>query len=205
MLIVSGSAGADDTIQPGTSEGENDAAQEIPQLLLAPESEQLVLNNLLRSNSWTRRAIAVMRLERYGCNESLALLLSLLNDADWQVRSFAIRALARRGINQQQQWFQTESNPRVLRTALRHRYSIGWDWFEPGVRQLAAESDLEQKMLAVELGAASDDPKLKELAKETARTIILRMDRGEAGSLSPRLSEVTGAYNYLRRLRWQLW
>ncbi len=181
------------------------ADDETLHLNLAPESEQVVLKKLMQSGSWTRRAVAAMRLERYGCAESQALLTLLLDDSDWRVRVFAIRSLGNRRIPAGENWFETESNPRVLRAALRYRYPVTWDWFEPGVRSLAIESDLEQKMLAVELGAAGDDPGLKQLANETARTIILRMDRTEAGSLSPRLAIVTGGYNYLRPLRWQQW
>jgi hypothetical protein len=74
-----------------------------------------------------------------------------------------------------------------------------------GVRFLARSRDLEDMMLAVELGIATGDEELAELARETARKVILRMGRTDAGALSPRLAAVTGQWNIRRHYRWQHW
>ena len=74
-----------------------------------------------------------------------------------------------------------------------------------GVRYLARSGDLEDKMLAVELGIASGDPELAELARETARKVLLRMGRADAGALSPRLAAVTGQWGLRRHYRWHHW
>ncbi len=60
-------------------------------------------------------------------------------------------------------------------------------------------------MLAAELGSASGDTALCELATATVRKIILRMGRSEAGMLSPRLAALTGQPDMRRHYRWRKW
>jgi hypothetical protein len=92
-----------------------------------------------------------------------------------------------------------------MRAALRHRAPVDGSRVGRGARVLARSSNLEDKMLAVELAAATDDEELQELARETARQVILKMDRAEAGVLSPRLAAVTGQRNLRRHYHWQEW
>ncbi len=146
-----------------------------------------------------------MRLDRYRCADSRAILDGLAADDAWQVRAFAIRALGRRGETLAEDAFADEYDPKVLRAALRYGYPLETDRVARGVRYLARSGDLHNKMLAVELGIASGDEALAELARETIRKIILRMGRVEAGTLSPRLSAVTGAPDLRRDYRWRKW
>jgi len=146
-----------------------------------------------------------MRLERYGCDESRMILQRLLADASWQVRVFALRSMGRRHLPIDQQWFDTEEHPLVLRAALRHRYTLDTERLGRGVRFLARSHSLEDKMLAAELGSASGDAALRELATSTVRKIILRMGRSEAGTLSPRLAALTGQPDMRRHYRWRKW
>jgi Mg-chelatase subunit ChlD len=171
----------------------------------APAAERQTLQRLLEDDSWPRRAIAAIRLERYRCEASLSSLTTLLNDKNWQVRAFATRSLARRRVPQRSEWFQSEDEPRVIRTAMRYRYTIEPQRISRAVRILAKSNDLEERFLAVELGAASDDPELKEIAAETAKQVILRMSRSQAGVLSPRLAAVTGERHARRAFEWQRW
>ena len=171
----------------------------------APKVELQTLDRLLSSESWPRRALAAMRLERFECAESREHLQRLLADDAWQVRAFAVRALGRRRHLLPEGTFDDEDDPRVLRAALRYRYPADRERVGRGVRYLARSGRLEQKMLAVELGAASGDDELVQLATETARTIILRMGRGQAGALSPRLAAVTGQPDLRRTYLWQKW
>ena len=181
-------------------------AAQRPLLARAPRLEQQTLRRLLKADaSWPRRAIAAMRLERYGCADSESLLSDLLADPAWQVRAYATRTLGRRRIAADPTWLATESQPQVLRAALRHRYPVPIDRLTRGVRTLARSSDLEDKMLSVELGIASGDQELAKLARETAKKVILRMRRTDAGSLSPRLATVTGQRDMRRAHRWQQW
>jgi hypothetical protein len=173
----------------------------------APAAERQTIERLLASTSWPKRAFAALRLERYGCDESRDVLTNLLKDKAWQARAFAVRALARRRIKppETNDWFASESEPRVLRTALRHRYVIDPARIERGVRILARSNDLEDKMLAVELGVFSANADMLKLVTATAKQIILKMNRGEAGVLSSRLAIVTGARGLRRAQQWQSW
>jgi Mg-chelatase subunit ChlD len=171
----------------------------------APRIERQTLDRLLNGGSWSRRAIAAMRLERYDCADSHRTLESLRTDEAWQVRAYAVRSLGRRRLPVDEGAFDTEQEPRVLRTALRYGYALDTERVGRGVRYLARSRDLEDKMLAVELGIASGDPDLADLATDTARKIILRMGRADAGALSPRLAAVTGQWGLRRHYRWQHW
>ena len=174
-------------------------------LAAAGELERQTLDRLLGSDSWTRKALASIRLDRYRCAESRAILDRLADDDAWQVRAFAIRALGRRGETLPEDAFADEYDPKVLRTALRYGYPLETERVGRGVRYLARSANLHNKMLAVELGIASGDEALTKLARETVRTIILRMGRVEAGTLSPRLSAITGAPDVRRDYRWRKW
>ena len=178
---------------------------DLPMLSAEPKIEKQTLDRLLHGEAWTHRAVAAMRLERYGCGESREILESLRTDERWQVRAFAVRALGRRRIPVAENAFDSELEPLVLRAALRHRYPMDTERLGRGVRYLARSGSLQDKMLAVELGVASGDPELAELARTTARKIILRMGRAEAGTLSPRLAAVTGQSDMRRFYRWQKW
>jgi hypothetical protein len=171
----------------------------------APQIERQTLDRLLTGDSWPRRAIAAMRLERYGCIESLEILDGLRRDDAWQVRAYAVRTLGRLRSPVGEGVFNTETEPRVVRAALSYGYAIDTERLGRGVRYLARSQNLEDMMLAVELGIASGDPDLEDLATETARKIILRMGRIEAGSLAPRLAAVTGQPDVRRHYRWQQW
>lgn len=171
----------------------------------ASEAERLLMDRFLKAPSWPRRAIACLRLERYGCPASQARLVALLRDPDWTVRAFAVRALARQCVPAGESWFTNETEPRVLRTILRYRYTPDASRLDRGVRALVKSSDLDDKMLAAEIGGASGDSKLVALAAETAKIVILRMDRAEAGEFSPRLAALTGAPDFRRPLDWQQW
>ncbi|UCD76214.1 MAG: hypothetical protein JSV91_04685, partial [Phycisphaerales bacterium] len=190
---------------PAAAPEEEPAAPRRPVLDNAPRAEQQTLSSLLTAEAWPRRAIAAICLERYGCDRSGEILRTLMKDRDWQVRAFAVRSLAMRRISADEGWFADEHEPRVLRTALRCRYPVEAERLSRGARYLARSDNLEEKMLAVEIGAASGDEELIELAKETARKIILRMDRTEAGALSPRLAAITDTYDRRKRQSWQKW
>ena len=171
----------------------------------SPKVERQTLTALLESATWPRRALAAVRLERFDCNETKAMLLRLAADDAWQVRAFAIRSLGRRGVAEPPDVLATESEPRVVRAALRHRYPVDHERLSRGVRVLSRSDDLEEMMLAVELALPSDDEELKKLADVLLRKVILRMDRTDAGALSPRLAAVTGQPDMRRHLLWQQW
>lgn len=174
-------------------------------LSAAPEIERQTLERMLKDDAWPRRAIAALRLERYGCDQSGQHLEALLRDTAWQVRAFAIRSLAHRRIAAKEDWFSAEPDPRVLRAALRYRYDFDSQRLKRGVEALAKSSGMKDKILAAELAAVSGDEELARLARETIKQIIVRMNRAEAGALSPRLAALTGERHLTRPHQWQQW
>ncbi len=199
----------------GATRGE-DAASRLPSadeppdssvrsLAGAPPLERQTLDRLLGGDTWPRRAVAAMRLERFRCDESRELLDGLSRDQAWQVRAFAVRSLGRRRAWLAEASFDDEQEPRVLRAVLRYGYATDLERLGRGVRFLDRSENLEDKMLGVELAVASGDRAMAEAAWESVRTIILRMGRIEAGSLSPRLAAVTGQPDVRRHYRWRKW
>ncbi len=171
----------------------------------APADERTTIDELLGSSAWPRRVIALMRLQRFDCAESASMLTLGLDDPQPQVRSFATLILAHRRIPQEDKWFKDERNPKVIRNALRAGYEIDSERLTRGVASLSRSSVLDDKMTAAELALAAKDAALRELATELIKTVILRMDDSEAGSLSPRLTRVTSGEDVRRDFRWRNW
>ena len=188
--------------------GVKDEASGVPtirRLADAARIERQIIGRLVGGESWARRALAALRLERYGCDESRLILQRLLADSSWQVRAFTLRTMGRRHLPIDEQRFDAEEHPLVLRAALRHRYPLDTERLGRGIRFLARSRRLEDKMLAAELGSASGDQALRELATATVKKIILRMSRIEGGMLSPRLAALTGQPDMRRHYRWRTW
>lgn len=203
LLCVSVTSGHQEP--PDSAEQQTEAKADAPTLATASRAERDSLQRMRLSPDWPRRAIVAMRMERYACEESKEMLVGLLKDATWQVRSFAARSLARRGVRADETWFTTEQHPRVMRTALRYRFTITPDRIERGMRYLVKSRNLDERMLAAEIGAASENKELIKLAAESAKYVIHRMDRAEAGALSPRLAIITGQKHLHRVYEWQNW
>jgi len=179
-------------------------AEDVPPVPAIPKSEQIATQRLLASESWPRRAVAALRMERYHDENSTAVLTDLLADRHRQVRAFAVRTLGRRRVAADPTWFATEHDPRILRCALRHRYGLDAARLGRGIQVLARGSN-DDRMLAAELAAASGDPALQEQAKEIIKKLVLRMSRVESGVLSPRLAVLTGTGDLRKRQRWRRW
>jgi hypothetical protein len=180
-------------------------AEPIPTLAAAGESERETIARLAASPSWVRRALAVLRLARYGCPESEASLRSLLADRAWPVRCYALLAAARRGVPADSIRLDAESEPRVIRTALRCRFPYPKERLLNGVRTLDASDSLEDRCLALELALAGGLDAKEFDAEKTFGEIILRMDRAGTGSLSPRLAAISGGNDSGRSYRWREW
>lgn len=209
LFIICGAAGGALAQQSGSADGsaaeQSTSCDSVRRSLSdAPRVERQTLTALLRSDSWPRRAVAAARLERYSDDEARTILTNLLGDPSWQVQCYAIRSMARVGAPIDAAWIADQHNPRVLRTLLRHRYTMDMQRLRRGVQTLADSNDLHDKMLAAELGAASGDEELIELATETLRTVILRMGRTDA-SLSPRLAALTNVIDPHRAHLWRQW
>lgn len=174
----------------------------------AGELERKTLNALLGGMNWSRRAIALIRLLRYDCDESLRLALDSLDDPAWQVRTYAAMVVAWKtppGEPLDSTWLEEEQNPQVVRTALRCGFSMEPDRIARGVRILSRARRVEDQLLAAELAAASGDPELEEAAREAIKTVILRMDRTDSGIVAHRLAALTGQPPMRRHYQWQQW
>lgn len=170
----------------------------------APPLERQALEALRGTDHWMPRAVAAMRLDRFDCDASRDLLVSMLHDNAWQVRAFAIRTLGRRAEAPDDNWFAEEHHPRVIRAMVRHGYTLETDRLGRGVRALARSSNLDEMMLAAEIGAnCVEDTDLQQLARDAARSVALRMNRVQAGILSPRLAALTDGIDRRERYEWQ--
>lgn len=214
MAIVSIGAGTAFVVPAAAQDGRgsasapgdhgSDSAPKTP-LSKAPAAERTTIRNLLGALAWPRRIIAVLRLQRFDCPESAAMVIDALHDRHVAVRSFALLVLAHRNVPQDEDWLTHEANPTVIRTALRVGYRVDPDRLARGAAALSRSSRLDDKLMAAELGLLSADEDLQELAIELIRTVILRMNKQEAGSLSPRLARLTGGDDLRRDYKWRLW
>ena len=180
------------------------AAPEDP-LSKAPPLEQETIETLRGSLAWPRRVIAVLRLQRFDCPISAEMVRDALHDQHPAVRSFALLVLGHRGVPQRSRWLEAESDPTVVRTALRTGFEVDQDRLARGVGALGRSSRLEDKMLAAELALLAEDPELHEYATELVKIVVLRMSDHEAGALSPRLARITGGEDLRRAFKWRNW
>ncbi len=194
---------------PATMEPPDPVRMEAPKpeipIAEADESEQETIQELLGSLAWPRRVIALLRLQRFDCPESAAMVSAALRDRHSAVRSFAILVLAHRGVPQDPAWLEAEEEPSIFRTALRCGYVVDPTRLSRGASALARSSDLDDKLLAAELALLSDDEDLHELAVELVKTVILRMNDQECGGMSPRLARITGGEDLRRAYKWRNW
>lgn len=182
-------------------------------LAAAPVEERDLIERLRHSRSWVRRAFAAERLARFDCDASRDYLLVLLEDDSWRVRSFALLSLARRHVPLPETALAKEPEQRVIRTALRCRYEVPRRPLIDLVQRLARSERLDDKLMALELALAGRlvDERGKPEAGldidpvETLGQVILRMDRVETGSLSPRLAAITAGSDSGRNYKWREW
>ena len=174
-------------------------------ILEAPDREQETIRDLLGSLAWPRRVIALLRLQRFDCPDSAAMVIAALGDQHPAVRSFAVLVLAHRGIRQDPDWLEDEEEPIIIRTALRCGYAVDPVRLTRGVAALSRSSKLSDKLLAAELALLADDPELQELAVELVKLVVLRMNDQECGSMSPRLARITDGEDLRRAYKWRNW
>ncbi|MBL9120596.1 MAG: hypothetical protein JNL80_11865 [Phycisphaerae bacterium] len=182
-------------------------------LAKAKQEERDLIERLRHSRSWVRRAFAAERLGRFDCEPSLSYLQLLVEDDSWRVRCFAVLAMARRGVAIPETRFAKEPEQRVIRTILRCRYTVPKRPLVDLADRLARSERLDDKLMALELALAGKladakgkpDPALGFDPIEILGQVILRMDRVEAGSLSPRLAAITKGSDSGRNYKWREW
>ncbi|MSR41737.1 MAG: hypothetical protein EXS10_07530 [Phycisphaerales bacterium] len=215
---------------PSSADGARDvpaqqAANEIA-LSDASAAEKEALAKLQHGNFWPSRALALMRLERFDCEESALMLSSFLEDKAWQVRSYAYAIAARRGLEIPASRIALEQDALVVRTILRARLPFPSDRLASAIGRLSSAESLESQLLALELSCArraSRAPAATTLDPKAARAllaadrqevdaldallsrIVMRMTRAEAGVFSPRLAAITAGADAKRDYRWREW
>ncbi len=205
LAAAAGPAAADPPATPTAGRRPPADAAPARPLAEAPPREQQAIRDLLGSEAWPRRVVAVLRLQRFDCPESATLLADARHDRHPAVRSFVWLALGHRRIPAAPDWLDHEESPSVIRTALRAGYSIPADRLARGATALAKSSDLGDKLLAAELGLLSDDDDLHTLAASLVQTVVLRMNDEEGGAFSPRLARITGGEDLRRAYKWRSW
>ena len=192
-----------------TPAGVDDPREPIPApdrpLAKAEAAERQAIERLQGSLAWPRRVIALLRLQRFDCPESEALLRDGLHDRHEAVRCFSLLVLGHRRVPQREDWLIDETSPIVIRTAVRAGYRVDEQRLVRGAAALARSTRLEDKLLAAELAILTKDRDMHELARELLKTIVMRMSSEESGAFSPRLSRLTGAPDFRRAYKWRLW
>lgn len=174
-------------------------------LAAAPAPERDALEKLRTSSSWVRRAVACERFARFDCQPSAEYLRLLVADPAWQVRCYAILACARRNLTLPATQFANEESLRVVRTALRARFEVPKDRLLDVADRLEKSESLEDRMMALELAMAGDLDEKRVDRDALLQSIVMRMDRVETGSLSPRLAAITTGSDSGRSYRWREW
>jgi len=140
----------------------------------------------------------------------------LLEDESWQVRCFAALTRGRQGRPVEQAWVDAQTEPRVVRAALRCGGTLAPDRLAIGIGNLSGSNGLDDRMLAVELMAATLpvpidpesaralDERLDEI-RELVKDIVFDMRRADAGALAPRLRRITGASGPITSHEWVRW
>lgn len=172
----------------------------------APGAEEIAaIDRLLASEAWPRRVIAILRLDAFPDALAHPRLEAAMADRSPQVRCFSVLGLARRSRGDLAIDLASESDPRVVRTALRARVPLDPERVRRGAVQLLGSSRNADRLLGVEIALASGDRAIARSAEETFISIVMRMSRSEAGALSPRLAAISGGEDLRRDYLWRHW
>lgn len=153
--------------------------------------------------NWALRAIACMRLERTADPAAIGILRTLSRDADPRVRAFAVAARGLRGDPPTADVILADADRRVLRAALRTGLRPEPGDIAPIVMPLLRPSEPEVCLLAIEIAACVEDPRLRARAIDALGRVIMRFDRTAAGACTPRLEPLLDAHGGYRPSDWQ--
>ncbi len=156
------------------------------------DAERRAVERRLESPHWPFRVFALMRLERYSGGELEALIRGRLADEAWQVRSFAVRQAARMGVTARPSDIEGENDGRVIRTALQCGVELDSKRIERGVRRLMRGPELDDRILGIEIAAASGDEGLRRDATQRFKRMIRDMNEMVSVRISRRLARLAG-------------
>ena len=156
------------------------------------EKDRAELVQLLDSPDWPIRTIALLRLERYTGPEVKKLVETKLHDKAWQVRCFAIQQARRMDISISAADLADETDPHVIRAALRFGIDLPHDKLEPLAFKLLRTKGIDELMLGLEIAAASDIEPVRKEASRRAATLAKNMNDAVAALISRRLARMLG-------------
>jgi hypothetical protein len=168
--------------------------------------QQAQVAGLLQSPHWPVRVFGLQRLERYSGTEVDQLVRERLGDKSWQVRCFAIAAMHFRGLTIDAELLKDEKEGRVIRAALRYGVSLPAKEILKLATRLMRARNIEDLMLGIEIGAASDIAALRDEAADRAETLVRNMDDAIAAMVSRRLGSMLHLADVPQdRGQWQTW
>lgn len=157
-----------------------------------PSHEQELLIKLLEAPDWPLRVFALLRLERFSGKAVEQHIDKHLQDDAWQVRCFALRQAHQMGITVTRERLENETEPRVIRTALRYGVALDEKLITRGVKKLLRMRDIDQLLLGIEIAAASDVESLRTEAARRLARFIANMSDSVSTRVSRRLARVVG-------------
>ncbi len=162
--------------------------------------------SLLKDANWPIRVFGILRLERYSGSEPQRLIREAVVDKDWQVRCFALRAAARMNIVIEPAALSDETDPKVLRAALREGIALPAEQIKPHAMRLLKTRGIEELVLGLELAACCDVEEVRLEAQKRAVRLIKNMDDSVALLISRRLALVVGlARPHENAREWRAW
>jgi len=179
--------------------------QRLPWSEVSPDLQEHMAS-LLADANWPIRVFAILRLERYSGPEPQRMIRQAVADKDWQVRCFALRAAARMNIAIEPVALSDETDPKVLRTALREGIALPADQIKPHAMRLLKTRGIEELVLGLELAACCDIDEVRQEAEKRAVRLIKNMDDSVALLISRRLALVVGlARPHENAREWRAW
>ena len=179
--------------------------QHLPWSELSAELQEHMAS-LLKDANWPIRVFGILRLERYSGSEPQRMIREAVADQDWQVRCFALRAAARMNLAIDPAALSDETDPKVLRAALRESIALSADQIKPQAMRLLKTRGIEELVLGLELAACCDIEEVREEAQKRAVRLIKNMDDSVALLISRRLALVIGlARPHEDAREWRAW
>ena len=174
----------------------------------ATEDERAATLGLIQQHSWTARCFGLQCLARYSGTELDFFIRQLLKDEAWQVRCFAIAAGVRHGLHLQSTDFLAESEPRVLRTALRHGIPLNEEQVSRQVANMLSDVKslaMNERLLAIELATAANQ-RLQAQCQALLTDIVARLTINDLVLHGPAIARMLAdPPGEARRSAWLAW
>lgn len=170
------------------------------------EAEAKLLAEMLASEDWAFRAMALMRLEKYEGDAIDEMIRTAVADEAWQVRSFAIRQAKRHSTQLDPALFEKEEDPRVIRAALRYQFPVPVERVRAIVNQLFSEKNYDALVLGIEIAAYSDDEVVRKEGAKRAQNLLRNINPAIAAVFGPTLARALDIIPAPTTLNeWQRW